>query len=401
MEKENEIKTMVPTLRFPEFWDAEGWDNDMVNNLVDIITPPKKITLQEYLNEGDYPIIDQSQKYISGWTNDKDAVISSASLNNPIIVFGDHTCILKKITFPFAQGADGIKILKSKDFIDSNFLYQALLANPVTQEKYKRHFSILKQKKIFFPFIKSGEQKRIADCLSSLDELIEATTKKVKALKKHKKGLMQRLFPAGGKNVPDLRFLEFQEKKGWKEKQLGYIGEIITGNTPSTKNRANYGGNKLFVSPADISNNRYISDTKIKLTDKGFSAGRCIRANSVLFVCIGSTIGKVAQNKIECITNQQINAIVPYEEYLSDFIYSFLEYKASQISTLAGQQAVPIINKTLFSSISILVPPQKEEQQKIADSLSSLDELIEATSRKVEILKEHKKGLMQQLFPKI
>lgn len=96
MEKENEIKTMVPTLRFPEFWDAEGWDNDMVNNLVDIITPPKKITLQEYLNEGDYPIIDQSQKYISGWTNDKDAVISSASLNNPIIVFGDHTCILKK-----------------------------------------------------------------------------------------------------------------------------------------------------------------------------------------------------------------------------------------------------------------------------------------------------------------
>ncbi|CDB11183.1 restriction modification system DNA specificity domain-containing protein [Bacteroides sp. CAG:633] len=401
MEKENEIKTVVPALRFPAFRNTEGWKNDIVNNLVDIIIPPKKIALQEYLNEGDYPIIDQSQKYISGWINDKDAVFRDVSLNNPFIVFGDHTCILKKVSCPFVQGADGIKVLKSKDSIDGNFLYQALLVCPVTQEEYKRHFSILKQKKVFFPSIKSGEQQKIADCFSSLDDLIEATAQKVKALEKHKKGLMQRLFPAEGKNMPDLRFPEFQEKKEWKEKQLGNIGEIITGNTPSTKDITNYGGNKLFVSPADISNNRYVSDTKIKLTDKGFSVGRYIPANSVLFVCIGSTIGKVAQNKFECITNQQINSIVPYEEYLSDFIYSVLEHKASQIAMLAGQQAVPIINKTLFSSISILVPPQKEEQQKIANCLSSLDELIEATSRKVEILKEHKKGLMQQLFPKI
>ena len=231
--------------------------------------------------------------------------------------------------------------------------------------------------------------------------MIEATTQKVETLKEHKKGLMQRLFPAEGKNVPDLRFPEFQGMKEWEKKQIGNVGEIITGSTPATKDTTNYGGDKLFVSPADISNNRYVSDTKIKLSDKGFTIGRYIQANSVLFVCIGSTIGKVAQNKIECITNQQINAIVPYEDFLSDFIYSILEYKAPQIATLAGKQAVPIINKTLFSSISILIPPKKDEQQKIADCLSSLDELIEATSRKVEILKEHKKGLMQQLFPKI
>lgn len=401
MAKENEIKTAVPALRFPEFQDTESWGNDTVNNLVDIITPPKKIILQKYLNEGDYPIVDQSQKYISGWTNDKTAVISKASLDNPIIIFGDHTCILKRITFPFAQGADGIKVLKSKDTIDGNFLYQALLVCPVVQEEYKRHFSILKQKEVFFPSIKSGEQQKIANCLSSLDDLIEATTQKVETLKEHKKGLMQRLFPAEGKNVPDLRFPEFQGMKEWEKKQIGNVGEIITGSTPATKDTTNYGGDKLFVSPADISNNRYVSDTKIKLSDKGFTIGRYIQANSVLFVCIGSTIGKVAQNKIECITNQQINAIVPYEDFLSDFIYSILEYKAPQIATLAGKQAVPIINKTLFSSISILIPPKKDEQQKIADCLSSLDELIEATSRKVEILKEHKKGLMQQLFPKI
>lgn len=144
MEKGNEIKTVVPALRFPAFRNTEGWKNDIVNNLVDIIIPPKKIALQEYLNEGDYPIIDQSQKYISGWINDKDAVFRDVSLNNPFIVFGDHTCILKKVSFPFVQGADGIKVLKSKDSIDGNFLYQALLVCPVTQEEYKRHFSILR-----------------------------------------------------------------------------------------------------------------------------------------------------------------------------------------------------------------------------------------------------------------
>ena len=396
MEKENEIKTMVPTLRFPEFREQTGWEVEFLSNILDYERPDNFIVETETYGEEGIPVLTANKSFILGYTRESTGIY----VNLPVIIFDDFTTDKKYVDFPFKVKSSAIKILHTKHTDILRFIYE--LMNQITFEakEHKRYY-ISTYQRIQVPLPKEEEQQKIADCLSSLDDLIEVTAQKVKTLKEHKKGLMQRLFPAKGKNVPDLRFLEFQEKKGWKEKQLGYIGEIITGNTPSTKNRANYGGNKLFVSPADISNNRYISDTKIKLTDKGFSAGRCIRANSVLFVCIGSTIGKVAQNKIECITNQQINAIVPYEEYLSDFIYSFLEYKASQISTLAGQQAVPIINKTLFSSISILVPPQKEEQQKIADSLSSLDELIEATSRKVEILKEHKKGLMQQLFPKI
>ena len=269
MEKGNKIKTVVPALRFPEFQDTESWGNDTVNNLVDIITPPKKIILQEYLNEGDYPIVDQSQKYISGWTNDKTAVISKASLDNPIIIFGDHTCILKRITFPFAQGADGIKILKSKDTIDGNFLYHALLVCPVVQEEYKRHFSILKQKEVFFPSIKSGEQQKIADCLSSLDELIEATTKKVEALKEHKKGLMQRLFPAGGKNVPDLRFPEFQKTSIWQSTLLGAVVNYENGR--AHENEIDEEGNFIVVNSKFISTDGEVvkrTNTPYCLADK-------------------------------------------------------------------------------------------------------------------------------------
>jgi type I restriction enzyme S subunit len=200
------------------------------------------------------------------------------------------------------------------------------------------------------------------------------------------------------KLVPKLRFPEFENENSWVEKTLGEVAEIITGNTPSTNQSEYYNGEKMFVSPADIDDKRYVNHTKTTLTELGFSKTRKIKANSVLFVCIGSTIGKVAQNKFECATNQQLNSIVPYDEYSSDFIYSLLEANANNISSLAGRQAVPIINKTLFSSVSLLFPT-KSEQKKIAACLSSLDEVITAESQKLDLLQDHKRGLLQSLLP--
>lgn len=399
MEKEHEIKTVVPALRFPEFREMEGWRHNIVNNLTSVITAPKKITSQEYLNTGYYPIIDQSQNYICGWTNDESAVITEASLSQPLIIFGDHTCILKKVTFPFAQGADGIKILKTKECINGFFLYQILLANPVTQEEYKRHYSILKEKTIYYPIINSGEQQKIADCLSSLDDLIEATNRKIEALKEHKKGLMQRLFPKEGENVPELRFPEFQETKGWAKKQIKDLGEVITGNTPSKKEGKYWNGDFAWITAQDFKG-KYINDSILKLTRFGKNKARVIPQNSVLVTCIAS-IGLNAINKIECSTNQQINTICCNRKYHYEYVYYLITYNVKRLKQLAGQTAVPIITKKNFEEFEVYTVENYDEQQKIADCLSSLDELIEATSQKVEILKEHKKGLMQQLFPKI
>lgn len=181
-------------------------------------------------------------------------------------------------------------------------------------------------------------------------------------------------------------------------KPLGKVANIVTGNTPSTADSNNYGGNRLFVSPADISEQRYLTKTKTTLSEQGFKKTRPIKVNSILFVCIGSTIGKVAQNKLGCATNQQINSVVPFSEYSNDFIYSFLENNSPTIASMAGRHAVPIINKTDFSSVMISCP-SRPEQQKIADCLSSVDELITTQAQKVDALKAHKKGLMQQLFP--
>jgi type I restriction enzyme S subunit len=149
------------------------------------------------------------------------------------------------------------------------------------------------------------------------------------------------------KIIPELRFPEFKNEGEWVEKKLGDIAEIITGSTPKTSELAYYGGNKMFVSPADISDNRIVSQTKTTLTELGFYKTRQIKAGSVLFVCIGSTIGKVAQNKFECATNQQINSLVAKKNYSSDFLYSLLDANSTEIASIAGNHAVPIIREPL------------------------------------------------------
>ena len=244
------------------------------------------------------------------------------------------------------------------------------------------------------------EQQKIAECLSSVDDLIAAQARKLDALKTHKKGLMQQLFPREGETKPRLRFPEFKDAGDWDVTSIGQLGEVVTGGTPSTARPEYYGGDRMFVSPADISDGRFIEKTKTTLTVLGFEETRPITANSILFVCIGSTIGKIAQNRHECATNQQINSVVPNSNNAHGFVYYALSGMADEIANLAGIQAVPIVNKSLFSSVELLVP-KPPEQQRIADCLTSLDDLIAAQTQKLGALKTHKKGLMQQLFPSV
>jgi len=252
---------------------------------------------------------------------------------------------------------------------------------------------------ILIPLPSNEEQQKIADCLSSLDDLIAAENDKLEALKTHKKGLMQKLYPAEEQAVPEWRFPEFRDSGEWTKLPISQFGDIVTGNTPKTSDGDNYGGDIMFVTPADISGAREVTKSNTTLTPKGYSKTRKIPARSVLFVCIGSTIGKVAQNKYDCATNQQINAIVPFGGFISNFIYYALETAHRRIAQLAGKQAVPIINKTLFSSVVLSAPKNEKEQKKIANCLSAIDDKITAQAEKIEALKQHKRGLMQGLFP--
>ncbi|HQG78231.1 MAG TPA: restriction endonuclease subunit S [Bacteroidales bacterium] len=196
------------------------------------------------------------------------------------------------------------------------------------------------------------------------------------------------------KNIPKLRFPEFEGE--WEKKKLGDIGDIVTGSTPPTANNSYYNGEFLFVSPADIQDSRYVTNTITTLTQDGFLKGRMIPSGSIMFVCIGSTIGKVAQAKKECITNQQINAVLPINNN-NDFVFSLLEYHSNNIKLLSAVQAVPIINKTTFANYNLCIP-NLPEQQKIASFFTAIDQKISQLKRKLTLLELYKKGVMQKIF---
>ena len=161
----------------------------------------------------------------------------------------------------------------------------------------------------------------------------------------------------------------------WEQRKLDEVGTIITGTTPSTNDESNYNGDYLFVSPADINLNRYIEKTNTTLSRKGFESGRILKEGAVLFVSIGSTIGKVAQTKEISTTNQQINAIEVNEKNNNNFIYSLLEKHSNNIKASAATQAVPILNKTSFSKLEFKVP-KINEQERIGKLFEQIDNLI-------------------------
>lgn len=242
------------------------------------------------------------------------------------------------------------------------------------------------------------EQQKITDCLSSIDELLDAESRKLKALEKYKKGLMQKLFPAEGKTLPEWRFPEFQGCGDWMYEEIGGIGEVITGKTPSTSDSALWDGDIQFVTPTDITENKYQHHTQrtVVKTPKM----KVLPKHTIMFTCIAS-IGKMALSLYPCITNQQINSIVPKSCYNNEFIYYSLLQKTFLIKAGFANSTLPIINKTDFSKIQVPVILDKKEQQKIAECLSEVDTMITEQSSKLEQLKTHKKGLMQGLFPSL
>ena len=194
-------------------------------------------------------------------------------------------------------------------------------------------------------------------------------------------------------NVPNLRFPEFEGE--WEICKVGDFGKIITGNTPPTKDIENYeNGQYLWVSPADLGLLKSITETKTKLSKKGFDKTRALPAGSVLVTCIGSTIGKMGMTTRETSTNQQINAIVVNKSNNNEFVYYAVQSAFPKYLSSIAVQAVPIISKSSFE----LLPnyrPSIQEQEKIGRLFALLDERIATQSKIIEDLKKLKSAIIE------
>ena len=412
----NKKKEIVPKLRFLEFGTSEGWKKYKLRELADRITKKvgdnKLVTLSISAGIG---FVSQAEKFsrdISGkqYCNYIYLKKGEFSYNKGNSKTFPQGCIYELKEYEEAAVPNAFISFRFKEnlvpsfyqgYFDSNFHGKQLIRFITSGARSDGLLNISPTD--FFSIVlptpvKKEEQQKIADCLSSIDELIDAESRKLKALEKYKKGLMQKLFPAEGKTMPEWRFPEFQGCGEWKYEEIGNIGKVITGKTPSTSDAALWDGDIQFVTPTDITENKYQHHTQrtVVKTPKM----KVLPKHTIMFTCIAS-IGKMALSLYPCITNQQINSIVPKSCYNNEFIYYSLLQKTFLIKAGFANSTLPIINKTDFSKIQVPVILDKKEQQKIAECLSEADTMIEEQSNKVEQLKAHKKGLMQGLFPSL
>jgi len=385
----------------------KGWKKARLGEILDYEQPQKYIVKSEkYDEEHGIPVLTPGKAFILGYIEESFGIFKDV----PIILFDDFTTESKYVTFPFKVKSSAVKILKLKKRRE-NVLYivynlmQILNFKPGSEHK---RFWISEYSKIKVSLPPLPEQHLIAEILETVDNTIEKTDKIIEKYKRIKQGLMQDLMTKGIDENWQIRSEETHKFKDselgripeeWEVVELGKVGEIVTGSTPSTEKKEYYGDEYQFISPEDISEKKHITKTIKRLSKLGFKISRKIPPKSICVVCIGSTIGKVALTTDNCTTNQQINTIIPYKDvYDSESLYYFvLFYIQKPLIQEAGLQAVPIVNKNRFSQIKIPLPPLPE-QQRIASVLSQIDEVIEREQKYKEKLERIKKGLMEDLL---
>ena len=198
--------------------------------------------------------------------------------------------------------------------------------------------------------------------------------------------------------VPKLRFPEFEGE--WEEKELGEVGEFIGGGTPNTSIPEYWDGEISWYTPTEIKEDTYLlKKSRRKITELGLrsSSAKLLPKGSVL-ITTRATIGDVAIVNEPCATNQGFQSLVVKENQINRFWFYWIIKNRKLLIKKASGSTFKEIAKNEIIKIRTIVP-QKKEQQKIADCLSSLDELIEARREKIASLKAYKKGLLQQLFP--
>ncbi len=237
------------------------------------------------------------------------------------------------------------------------------------------------------------EQQRIAECLEAIDQMISAQNQKVEFLKAHKKGLMQQLFPQPGATTPALRFTGFTGD--WEVKKLGEIADV---NPKSDKLPNKF----VYIDLESVESGNLLKKNIIEVKNAPSRAQRLLKKGDILF----QMVRPYQRNNYHFYDNDG-NVYVASTGYAqirykdcSEYLYQYLHtdtFVDMAVSKCVGGN-YPAINTTDLTNITVCLP-SLAEQQKIAECLETLDDLIAAESKKLDSLKAHKKGLMQQLFP--
>lgn len=420
-----EEKKLVPRLRFPEFLEAGEWQRVPLSQLA---TRAKQKNRDEKItrvltNSAEFGVLDQRDFF------DKD-IATQGNLESYFVVELGSYVYNPRISAtapvgPISKNKIGTGVMsplytvfKFKD--DSNEFYESYFRTTGWHTYMRqasstgaRHDRMAISSGDFMamplPISTPKEQQKIADCLSSLNELIAAQARKVAALKTHKKGLMQQLFPREGETQPRLRFSEFQNAREWEEKTFSDLCEIKHGYAFESEFFSNEGEYVLLTPGNFYEQGGYRDRGEQQKYFTGKIPRDYVLAKGDMLVAmteqaaglLGSPLLVPQSGKF--LHNQRLGLVAkkPGVTWANEFFFYVFntECVRKEIHDTASGAKVRHTSPTKIGEVAISVPTSLPEQQRIADCLASLDGLITATAQELETLKTHKKGLMQQLFP--
>jgi type I restriction enzyme S subunit len=389
----NEQKKLVPKLRFPEFQKTVDWRIKPFQKLFTIGSGRD----YKHLSKGSVPVYGSGGYMLSvdDFLYDGESVCigRKGTINNPMFLTGKFWTV------------DTLFYTHSFQQCLPKFIY-AIFQN-IEWLKHNEAGGVPSLSKTIIEKIQTAvpdipEQQKIADCLSSLDELIAAQARKVEVLKTHKKGLMQQLFPREGETQPRLRFPEFQNVRDWETKSLGSfskVGDIDHKMPSSIANGIPYIMTGDFFGINDID---YENAKKISIEDYEQLSKKIKPELGDIVIARYASVGAVRyiQTRLKFLASYSCAIIKCSKSEDSRYIYYALQSDViqSQIRLEINTSSQKNIGIDSIKKLSIFIPALSE-QLKISDCLAVFDAQITAETQQLDALKTHKKGLMQQLFP--
>jgi type I restriction enzyme S subunit len=405
-------KAAVPRLRFPEFRENGAWKSTRLDNVlkfqVGFPFPSKgfseetlglRLIRNRDLRANDKPIYFIEPYSPDFVVSDGDVLVGMDGDFTPCVWNGGDALLNQRVgrVLPKAEN--------NKRFMLYFLTAQLKKIEESTARTTVKHLSHSDVEKICEPLPHGEEQQKIADCLTSLDEVIAALGRKVEVLKAHKRGLMQQFFPREGETRPRLRFPEFCDAPEWTLGKAGDIVDVLQGYGFPDKLQGSRDGEFPFYKVSDIS--ACVDSGGILLAEANNHIGanvleelraKLMPVGATVFAKIGEAIrsNKRAITSRPCLVDNNAAGVKAIVGLAHDRFVYYLWCQVPLIEYAGG--VVPAVNKSAMEQIPICYP-KLDEQQRIADFLSSLDTQIAAESDQLAALKTHKQGLMQQLFP--
>lgn len=398
----------VPKLRFKQFTDDFEKNKLVEHTKWSSGGTPSKDNI-EYWN-GDIPLISgasmHTQRFFKSDVNITELGLKKGSKLAPkdsILILVRGSMLFNKIpmglTLKDVAFNQDVKCIQPSKSLNSIFLFQWLLSkeniiqNKVTSTGIgagKLDTVDLQNLEIIVP--KLEEQTKISSFLSTVDEKIAQLNQKHELLSQYKQGMMQKLFSQ------QIRFNADDELFGeWKETTLGNIAEIVGGGTPSTNHDEYWKGDVVWLTPSEI-NTKFVGESKRTISELGVQkcSAKKLPKGTVLFTS-RATIGEVSIATKEVTTNQGFQSFIPYSSINNEFLYYWIIQNKKQFIERASGSTFLEISKSKILPIKILLPCL-EEQTKIANFLSTIDQKIEMITQQIKQVKQWKKGLLQQMF---